>query len=794
MQAIIMKNNRLLNSFSIALVVVLLLSLINVMNVLADDNVPPANTGEPGATEEPVMPEVSVVAEKPLATEAPIVPDVPVSTEEPVATEEPVLSDALGTDEASVATGEPVIDMPPILEQLPEDTAMVVYDENGNILPLASQAAADALVEPDPQFCPVGLPPLDPGCSAVRGTIAQAVADAYAAGVDGTIYVAAGTFTENVTIDGGLFSGSAPSVFSLVGIGSATTILDGYIQISNMNSFTLSGFTVNNYVQAHDNNGALNLTDIVAGASGSVSDGGAIVHVTNHAGDVALTNVTANNGSDFGARLNNTSGSGNISVDNSTFTGNVLGMEAYSAGNITLTNSIASSNILNGAYLDTSAGMGDVNVDNSVFNANNIYGLVSYSAGDITLNGVTANNTVNYNGVYVDAALYGTGNISISNSVVTGNGYNGLDAYSKGNINLSDVTISSNVNNGAWIDNSGGTGNITVDNSTFNLNGVYGLFGLSAGSVTMDGIVASNNGTIGASIDGVGASSDISVSNGTFIGNSDSGLVLTSTGTVTLDRITADSNTINDGTFINAAGNVTITCSAFDNNGNYGANNAGGSSMTFDLAVTFSGNGTGPYNGPVLVAPSFCGVAVPPTVIPPTSTGAASGGNGRPLHFVPVSGASTDLPTPLDCVSYRGTRLFMPNDDGVVFLCPLQITSKLETLAVESLPGELPNDTTYVSGFITRLIQKSGSEQTGSLARAALVSFTIPEDMRDANLEILSWNTEQGTWVKVDPGVNTGDPRYDDCVKTLMGRFDNEINTHLEACVDYTGMFALASY
>jgi hypothetical protein len=937
-----MKNKHLFVLIFSTLVFVFIASLFNTMNVSAEDEVPPLATTEPVATEEPVAIEEPPTSEEAGATEEPLPAQEQVPTAEPVATEEP-------------ATG-----ILPIFEQLPEDTTVVVYEEDGDVLPLASQAAADALAEPDPQFCPAGLPPLDPGCSPVRTTIADAINDAYTAGGDGTIYVEAGTFTENVTIDGSLFTGPAPTIFNVVGAGSGLSIVDGFIQILNMNTFTLSGFTVNEYVEANDNNGTLNLTDILAGADGGVSDGNAIVHVYDHNGDIVLTDVTANNGSDFGAELNNTSGSGNITVDNSTFTGNALGMEAYSAGNITLTDTVANSNLLNGTYLDTSAGTGDINVTNSTFNANTLYGLVNYSAGDITLDGVTANNNVNFTGILADTATYGTGDININNSVVSGNGFNGLEAFSNGSITLNDVTASNNADVGAYMDNSGGTseiniidstfsgntgygvlgfsaddiivsgstfdtndigayldntsgtgditvtnttatgnidhglslqssgsttvdtvtasgngltgvitggapGGVSVVNSTFTGNGTYGFQAISSGSVTLngvlsngntsggtfidntigsgdiivnnsifsgntgygfqaftdgnstlDGVTANNNGSVGLVIDGTGPISNITISNSIFNGNTDMGLLLTTNGDVILDNVTASNNTNNDGTFINTSGNVTVICGSYENNGGYGINNFNGNPMTLD-SVDFAGNGIAPYNGAPTVIDVTCftptvtptpTATLPPTLTPmptvtaPPVTGDGDNGTGRPLHFVYVDGDLIELPTPLNCVNYRGTRLILPSDDSVVFLCPLQATGKLDLLPINPLPGELPvelpgdlpDDTAFVSGFITHLIRDNNREQTTLLARAALVSFTIPQDMQDEDLVILFWNIEEELWLEVDPGIDLDDNRYDACVKTLMGRFDDERKElfHREACVDYTGTFVLA--
>jgi hypothetical protein len=859
-----MKNKHSFILLSITTVLVLIASLFNTFNASAQDEVPPPATAEPVITEE----------------QEPIVIVEPLPSQEPVATPQPAAGE------------EPVSGILPIFEQLPQDTTVVVYEENGDILPLATQAAADALADPDPQFCPAGFPPPNPPCSPVRTTIADAVNDAYAAGGDGTIYVEAGTFSEDVTIDGTLFTGPAPTILNVVGAGSGLSIVDGFIQILNMNSFTLSGFTTNDYVQVHDNSGALNLTDILAGASGGVSDGIAIVHVYNHSGDITLTDVIANNGSDFGAYLDNTSGSGNIIVDNSTFTGNALGMEAYSGGNITLTDTVANSNLLNGTYLDTSAGTGDISVSNSTFDSNTLYGLISYSAGDITLDGVTAGNNgdagammdntlgtstiyiidstftgntgygvqgfsagdisvsgttfdTNDLGAYLDNLL-GTGNISVTNSTVTGNNDHGLSLQSAGATSVDTVTASGNGNNGVIagsapgginvvnstftangnygfaaisgggvtlngvlstgntsggiaIDNTIGTGDILVNNSNFSGNTGYGFQAFTDGNSTLDDVTANNNGSVGLAISATGATGDISISNSIFDGNTDQGLLLTTNGNVILDNVTAGNNSNFDGVFINAAGNIMVNCGSYENNGGYGINNFNDSPMTLN-SVDFSGNGIAPYNGSPTIIDMTC---APPTPTPPP-TPANNNGSRRPLHFVYVTGDPTaELPTPLDCISYRGTRLILPNDDSVVFLCPLQALGKLDVLPINpqpgelpvELPGDLPQDMSFVSGFITHLIKGNNREQTTLLARAALVSFTIPQDMQTEELVILFWDVIGETWVEVDPGIDTEDPRYNACVETLMGRFDDEGKElfHREACVDYTGTFVLVN-
>src|SRR5690606_34889701 len=52
-----------------------------------------------------------------------------------------------------------------IIESLPEDTDLIVLDEDGEALPLASEAAAEVLGGGDPQWCPVGVTPGAASCS-----------------------------------------------------------------------------------------------------------------------------------------------------------------------------------------------------------------------------------------------------------------------------------------------------------------------------------------------------------------------------------------------------------------------------------------------------------------------------------------------------------------------------------------------------------------------------------------------------------------------------------------------------
>ena len=185
-----------------------------------------------------------------------------------------------------------------------------------------------------------------------------------------------------------------------------------------------------------------------------------------------------------GAYLDNSSGSGAIRVDNSTFNNNTGGdgLTILSNGDITLTGVTADNNYDNGVYLDNTSGSGNISVDNTSggdFSGNNVNGLEAYSNGNVTLTYVTAD------GNYYDGALLGDyynyvevgGNITVTGGDFSNNdihGYcgctddpAGLEAYADGYISLSGVTADDNYYDGVYLDNSFGSGDISVKDSTF---------------------------------------------------------------------------------------------------------------------------------------------------------------------------------------------------------------------------------------------------------------------------------------------------------------------------------------
>ena len=162
----------------------------------------------------PVFAEGEEPPTEPVVTETAPTEEVPV---EPVATE-PAPSDELPAEEVL-----PVETVEEVVEVLAENNAILI-DENGEIIPLASEEAAVVLENPDPyivrggttyRFLAVG------GCAAYPGELgvtcfesATPIQDAINYSVDGeTIFIEAGTFVEELDINKSItLQGSAGTV------------------------------------------------------------------------------------------------------------------------------------------------------------------------------------------------------------------------------------------------------------------------------------------------------------------------------------------------------------------------------------------------------------------------------------------------------------------------------------------------------------------------------------------------------------------------------------------------------
>ena len=429
---------------------------------------------------------------------------------------------------------------------------------------------------PDPQFCSTGLPPGDPLCSPERTTIGEAINDAFLAGVDGTVFVQAGAYAEEVTILGFTHD------LTLLGIaGSGSTIIGVSISIDqNVANVSVAGFsilnTTNNIgVAAFNNTGTIALSDLVVRTDGS--DGILVTGDGGHIGDVLLNAVNA---SDTGGNGANILAQGQVAVDTSTFNGNAdAGLLIDGTATIALTDVIASANDAGGVGIcgfDPASGeclgSGPLTVSGR-FNDNYHSGLSLATGGRVTLENLTANGNgqaandptcdpasqfCGGSGVNIEEAQ---GAVVVHNSTFNGNADAGLGINTPDKIKLEHVTASGNGQNGVDIcnfdpntDSCLGAGAVTIS-GTFNDNFHNGLGIASSAGVRLEDVMANNNGQSRSDPDcnpevqfcgGGGAfieaQGQVEVDSSTFNENGEGGLSINTPGKIKLKDVRASEN------------------------------------------------------------------------------------------------------------------------------------------------------------------------------------------------------------------------------------------------------------
>ncbi len=425
-----MKNSYKKSILILLILLALTFSALGVTPALADDSTPPP------ATEEGSQPPADDPA-----------------VEEPAA-EEP----AEASEEEAVVVAE-------VLEQLPAETTLVVLDEGGETLPLVTEEAAAVLAAPDPYFtvggttygytsgasCASFVNVCNSGLSAPIQTAINALAGMNATPDDNTIYVEAGTYNEDVVIDG--YSWNVGNLY-LRGAGSGSTVINGSLDAYLPNAFGMSGFTFNDWVYV-EADGDVNVSDVVV--DGSNAEGGLWIY---SAGNVTLEDVESYQSSYDGADV---WADGDIYISNSTFVDNTYaGLAAYSSsGNVTLDGVTANQNGEIGAVVQTGGGEffavnsistsefgGDIFIADSTFNDNTWAGLITEAYnGNVTLNGVTASGNGDFG-----AAVFGGSGVQVLNSAFNDNGWAGLYAESwSGSVTLDRVTANGNGDAGAYL-------------------------------------------------------------------------------------------------------------------------------------------------------------------------------------------------------------------------------------------------------------------------------------------------------------------------------------------------------
>lgn len=432
---------------SILLIVFLFASLVNVQVVRADGETP---TEPPAATE----------AATEVATEAPVesTPEPVVATPAPEeATPVPTASEIPESAPSDVPEAEST-PVSGILSDVPEDTNLVVLDEQGQPLALGSQETAEAVVKSDPVWCPASVFPPTPGangCSANYASIAELLLAMRTTPADfdedGTIYL------ERTGEDGS--PGYAPFTTPLILDNTSESLGSAYSTLSTFNLTIRGGWDQtaidpfsgeNTHFDASGANqgyirvgsalnpwvGSVTIKDITV-RQASLANG---VTIYTSSGDITLSDVDVEeqNGEQYSAYLSTQSGD-IVVKDRGSYDGNDTG---------------AATNMSRGFY--ASSGTGSITItgtgtsftfrDSEGANPPNYNG-ATLSAPTVTLNNVWADEN-DANGIAISGASLVTLNSVVSGRNINnqGNGGSGILVNGTGStvVNLFGGTLADN--------------------------------------------------------------------------------------------------------------------------------------------------------------------------------------------------------------------------------------------------------------------------------------------------------------------------------------------------------------
>jgi hypothetical protein len=522
---------------------VLVSMLIFSGTVFADDELP----AQDAPVVEAGVPVEAVIAAEDTAPEIAEEPALPAADEEAPAAEE--LSDPM--QDVSEA---------PAVEEAPQSDEVLLVDEGGELMDMASQESADKIAVGDPRWkvgtqwysvIPVGGTCYE-GTSVGAGTCFEVssnyitfainkIAELGLMPTDRKLYVEAGDYTENVVI------GNSMSLLNgLIGVdGSGFTTINGDITIEdNINGFTLSGFTINGGVSVFNSVGALLLEDLDIT---NPSSNGIMVMGENwgdpHVGSVTMKNVRSNDNYWAGAVIQST---GAIKITDSEFSRNNLGQPFGASTNL----SLSVSNSVSGIAVDL------INVESNDNDADGIW--IRNSNGKVTLTKVTANNNLNRGilvlawskgGTVNQVAANGNGAegvlfvgqyapVSINNAVAKGNAAQGLYVYAKG-ATLKNIITENNGLDGLFLNMT--SGSALLENITSSGNAGYGL-DLQTDSnspFTLKYVMAVSNGKTGINIETPGAVTLTSIQSKL---NNEKGVKIISMGKVSISTIVSSFN------------------------------------------------------------------------------------------------------------------------------------------------------------------------------------------------------------------------------------------------------------
>lgn len=381
-----------------------------------------------------------------------------------------------------------------VVEALAESGTVIVQD--GAVLPLASQAALDAVCEPDPWFyCTKSTATYCVGGKSINFlNFEEAKGYWKLLGGYGYLYLYGSASYAGYDIDvPANWPGLKGIVWDTTTYGTTTRpLITSRLSIHDYTAgFTLQGLTIsggyNDAILAIEGKGTLRLTDV--DVKNTLNDG---IVIENY-GPVILTRVSSSQNFGRGATLETAfddgtglKNYGGITINSSSFNGNGTGVNSYglfvSSGGSALLNGVsASGNGGNGASI-VSYALYPIVIKNSVFShnidfaASPDYGegliVIHNKGGPITLENVILD-TNNADGAYMATTL-------------------------NGSITLKQVRAGNNGKHGVYISgskgvNSSGAKAVTVLNSSFYNNANDNLAIFSSGAVRITNLVSTSS-------------------------------------------------------------------------------------------------------------------------------------------------------------------------------------------------------------------------------------------------------------------------------------------------------------
>jgi len=703
---------------TIILVIVLGANFLSVRPVHADGENPP----------EPPAP--TQVATEP-STEPPAEPSAE-STPEPVeATPEPV-----------EATATPLAE---VLIQAPENTEVIVLDENGDSVSLASQEAAEIAEVTDPMWCPAGVLPggSGSGCTSNFLTITALINHMRnnPSNYDepGVIYFTPDPGTRSFTLT------DAPT-----SLGSSFDILKTF-------DLTLqggwNGSSSSPAIISETNFGNRPLT---IGTDGSIPGGNPWI------GNITLNDLMFSYASSTSVEIHTTTGDitlNNVDVDNQRNGGNTALLQSTS-GDITVTDGIYDGNNSNSAGFSATTGSGSITISNSSFTENRKPGSgnnsdgATLSAPTVTLTNVTATNN-DGNGITINSNTATLYNVVASN--------NGTDPPGLGGNQGSGVFFGGNLGSSLF-----------VNGGAFDNNKEYGIelanpanttiYVGSAPSCTNNVSGCTNGVLVDATPPTLTVPPDI-----TTPATGPTGAVVSYTASATdnMDPTLPVTCLPPSGSTF-PVGTTVVSCFATDTAGNSAIGN-------FQVTVTDTT------------------VVVPPTPPAPTPTVPGSGTSTLGFSYSPSGSIPLIIPVTsgsvidLDCGSAFwafGIKL------SFLGLCDHQTT--LNDISPDNLPGALPDGYAFEMGLGVSILSENQAIEELPNGTGIQMDFPILSGSKD-QFVVLYWDGSQ--WIEVSEQISAEEISQfvDGNSGNELFEVDTELDTFYQVLTtNKTGIFVLA--